>query len=134
LLIRKYTALIGIGSATIDLLLEKNSYTPGEYVVGCFYINGGIVEQEINRIECDLILLNENKQMVQCIKPFKINASKIIQAGEETKIPFSFKLPSSLVVSTRQESYYFRTKLIFNQGLMSKDEDAIKIVVNDKHG
>ena len=128
MLIRKYTALIGIGSAKIDLLLEKDTYYPGEIVVGHFNINGGIIEQGIRRVDCDLIYQNINKQTEQVIKSFTIHTSTIINADEETRIPFTFELPSSLVASRQEESYYFKTKLIFNEGLKSDDEDVIKIV------
>lgn len=128
MLIRKYTALIGIGSAKIDLLLEKDTYHPGEDVVGHFYINGGIIEQEIKRVECDLILQNINNQTEHVIKSFTVQTSKIILADEEAKIPFTFELPYTLVESTEEVSYYFKTKLIFNEGLKSNDEDVINIV------
>ena len=47
MILRKYMALIGIGSAKIDLILEKVSYKPGEQVKGYFMVKGGTIEQQL---------------------------------------------------------------------------------------
>ena len=56
LILRKYMSMLGIGSAKIDLQLPKHEYTPGENVTGTFHIEGGTIEQQIRRIECDLVM------------------------------------------------------------------------------
>ncbi|MEK3646088.1 sporulation protein [Aeribacillus sp. FSL M8-0235] len=42
MLLRKYMSKIGIGSATVDLVLDKETYSPGEKVTGTLYIKGAL--------------------------------------------------------------------------------------------
>ncbi|KKB33880.1 sporulation protein [Bacillus thermotolerans] len=44
-MIKKWLSRIGIGSARVDLALEKLEYMPGEVVTGQFLLIGGAVER-----------------------------------------------------------------------------------------
>ena len=50
----KVLASVGIGSAKVDTVLEKNLYTAGETVYGKVVIQGGNTEQEIDSINLAL--------------------------------------------------------------------------------
>lgn len=128
MLLRKYMALLGVGSAKIDLILEKDVYRPGEIVNGHFSIEGGNIEQKLKRIDCDLVLTDKAAGIEKVIDTNTILTLTQIHSEELYKLSFVFQLPVSLVPSTDQLSYHFQTKLIFNEGVTSQDQDIIEII------
>jgi sporulation-control protein len=127
MLLRKYMSLLGIGSATIDLILPKDSYYPGEFINGCFLIKGGTVNQNIRRIECDLVmkdLVTNNEKVIDTVT---VLSSKQIESGSTSELSFTFKLAEYLPISSDIRSYRFKTRLTFDEGVESKDQDTIQI-------
>lgn len=128
LLLRKYMALLGVGSAKIDLLLEKEVYRSGEVVHGYFSIEGGSIEQKLKRIDCDLVLTDKDEETETVIDTKSISTSMEIHSEELYKHPFEFQLPESMIPSTDKVFYRFQTKLIFDEGVTSLDQDMINII------
>ena len=126
---RKYLSLLGIGSAKINLILEKEFYKPGECVSGYFLISGGSIEQNLKRIECDLILIDKAEAREAVIETSTILTSRRINCDEANQIPFRFHLPESLLESKLEVCYKFKTNLIFHEGVKSVDLDEIKVMV-----
>ncbi|WP_366160964.1 sporulation protein [Bacillus infantis] len=125
LLLRKYMSLIGVGSARIDLILPKLSYHPGESICGYFNIEGGTIDQQIKRIECDLVVTDEAGESV--VDSTTILTTKKIESDECNHMPFHFTLPETLQPSGKKRSYRFKTRMIFNEGVKSADLDEITI-------
>ena len=128
MILRKYMSLLGIGSAQIDLILEKETYIPGEEVKGTFFIKGGTVVQKLKRIECDLIKEDLKEEKEQTVETKTILTTKNIQSETAEQIPFRFLLPDTMQVSTGTISYHFRSRLVFEKGVESRDLDVIRIV------
>lgn len=126
MILRKYMSLLGIGSAKVDLILEKEEFLPGEGIKGYFLIQGGTIEQQIKRIECDLVLLKGENDL-QVIESLTIFTSSVIGCEQDQKIDFFFKLPHDLSPSQSDEEYQFETRLIFDEGVKSVDLDKIQI-------
>lgn len=121
-------SLLGIGSAGIDLILTKETYSPGEHIDGYFLIKGGTIDQKIKRIDSDLIMVDHDSGEEKIIDSTTILTSKRINSDETNKFTFTFKLPGSIPVSSNTISYKFNTKLVFDEGVVSKDQDYIQIV------
>jgi len=121
-------ALLGIGSARIDLILQKEAYRPGEVVYGDFSINGGSIEQKLKRIDCNLVWTDKAAGIEKVIDTKIILTSKLIHSEELYTLPFTFQLPASISASTNEVSYRFQTKLHFNEGVTSQDQDIIQIL------
>ena len=118
-----------IGSASIDLILDKDEFMPGEKVTGYFSLKGGRFEQKINRLECDLVVTDEQKKEEKFTESALTRLmSKPISSKESSRIPFTFQLPSTLDTSSNKFSYRFRTKLVFSDGTKRVDHDQIKIL------
>ncbi|WP_226669548.1 sporulation protein [Metabacillus litoralis] len=128
MLLRKYMSLLGIGSAIIDLILPKENYNKGELINGHFYIKGGTIEQRLKRIDSDLVLIDKSTNTERVIDTTTILSSKLINAEEDNKVSFTFKLPEDIPVSCDNVSYRFKTRLTFNEGVESRDQDIIKVV------
>lgn len=127
MLLRKYMSLIGIGSATVDLRLERETYQPGETVLGTFLVMGGTIEQHVERIECNLILTNLVEQTKKSIGSTSVQVSKQLIAGEKIELPFFFIIPEDTPESNDDITYQFMTKMIFDEGFKSIDQDKITI-------
>lgn len=128
MLLRKYMSLLGVGSAQIDLILEKDVLKPGESVNGQFLIKGGTIDQHLKQIDCALVMVNERTGEEEVIDTIDIQVETRIGSEEADKVPFSFKLPIDVPVTTKAISYHFKTKLTFEQGVESWDEDMIKVI------
>lgn len=128
MLLRKYMSLLGVGSAVIDLILPKDTYKRGEFITGYFYIKGGTIDQQLKRIECDLVMRDKSKKDEKVIDTATILSSKLISSEEANQVSFTFKLPESIPVTSETISYRFKTRLVFNEGIESRDQDIIKVV------
>jgi sporulation-control protein len=127
MLLRKYLSLLGIGSAQIDLVLDKETYRPGEKVEGYFQIKGGTIDQELKRIECDLVMRDERARREEVIETSTILTCSTISSEADNRISFVFRLPNDLEVSTESGSYGFKTRLFFKEGVESVDHDDIQV-------
>jgi sporulation-control protein len=120
-------SILGIGSAQIDLILPKEEFLPGECINGYFLIRGGVIEQQLKRIDCDLVMADLSSRTEKVIETANILTSKQIESDEQNRIDFIFRLPKDLAASTEERSFYFNTRLVFDEGVISKDQDFITI-------
>lgn len=129
MILRKYMALLGVGSARIDLILEKDTYELGEQVKGVFVVKGGLIGQQLKRIECDLVMSDNEKPKAEgrVVDAITIYTTKYIESNAENHIPFTFRIPHSLHVDNLV-SYRFKSRLAFNEGVESLDHDVITIL------
>lgn len=130
MLLRKYMSRIGIGAATVDLVLEKDAYYPGETVKGNFFIKGGTIKQSIKKLQCDLIKMTKmgQQKVYEIIATTTILTHEIIDSDDRAKIPFEFVLPENLMPSTDSLTYRFKSTLVFSKGVDSLDHDHIQIL------
>ncbi|WP_078543773.1 sporulation protein [Litchfieldia alkalitelluris] len=128
MILRKYMSLLGIGCAKVNLILEKKKFFPGEGIVGYFSIKGGTIEQLIKRIECDLIKVNCSKRSETIVDSVTIHTSRTIDCNEDNQVKFYFRLPDNISPSDTNISYHFKTRLIFEEGVKSVDQDSILIL------
>ena len=129
MILRKYMALLGVGSARIDLILEKDTYVVGEQVKGVFVVKSGLIGQQLKRIDCDLVMSDDDKQKTKgkVVESLTIFTSKYINPNTENHIPFTFRIPHSIHVDNLV-SYRFKSSLAFNEGVESLDHDVITIL------
>ncbi|WP_191562217.1 sporulation protein [Metabacillus idriensis] len=128
MILRKYMSILGIGSAQIDLILPKEEFQAGECINGYFLIKGGVIEQKLKRIDCDLVLADLTTDEERIIETTNILTSKQIESEEQNRIDFTFRLPSDLMATTDVRTYHFNTRLVFDEGVISKDLDIIRIM------
>lgn len=127
---KKLLSKLGIGSANINLMLHHSQVRLGETISGEFFIEGGTVEQHINKIDVELRLtLNQNGQVqTKTVATIPVASSFTIQSGERKVLPFTFELPKSLPVSRHSVHYTFVTRLDIAGGVDHLDEDAVQIL------
>jgi sporulation-control protein len=128
MLLRKMLSLIGVGSTQIDLVLEKETYKPSEQVRGQFIIKGGTIEQQLKRIDCDLVMVDEQEEKEEVIDYLTILLTDKITPDCDKSIPFTFQLSDHVQETKGTRSYRFKTRLSFKEGVESIDTDAIRII------
>ncbi|GLY11862.1 sporulation protein [Bacillus badius] len=128
---KRLLSRLGIGSAKVDLILEKQEYSPGEKVTGHFLLIGGIIEQDVKRIDCHLMVLDKKNGSESILDSLTILSSRSIRPKEVEKIDFKFRLPENLEMSSSARSYQFKTKLHFDAGVANKDQDIIHVAAQN---
>ncbi|MCR8940274.1 sporulation protein [Brevibacillus laterosporus] len=132
-LFKKMMASVGIGAATVDTRLFKETLLPGELVRGEVHITGGDIQQEIDEIYIYVIThyereSNNNKTKEECIllqhrltEPFTIEP-------QETKVyPFTFQLPHATPLTIGRQPVYLRTGLDIKNAIDPGDSDYIEV-------
>lgn len=132
----KVFASVGIGSATVDTKLERDTFAPGEEVNGVVEIRGGNVEQDIAEIYLTLntTFMKEidDKKFPQTgqIDKFRLTHPFRIGKNERKDIPFSFILPSDTPLSIGKTKVWVATGLEIRNAVDPTDKDFIRIVPN----
>lgn len=132
----KVFASVGIGSATVDTKLEKDTYMPGETVKGIVEIRGGKVNQQIDEIYLSLKTnyLRESDDrkynVTATIDRFRVTAPFNIAANERKEIPFSFQLPYDTPLSIGRSKIWVTTGLDIKGAVDPSDKDYLKIIPN----
>ncbi|AIG28168.1 sporulation protein SpoOM [Brevibacillus laterosporus] len=132
-LFKKMMASVGIGAATVDTRLFKETLLPGELVTGEVHITGGDIQQDIDEIYIYVITHyerenNQNKTKEECIllkhrltEPFSIEP-------QETKVySFSFPLPYATPLTIGRQPVYLRTGLDIKNAIDPGDSDYIEV-------
>lgn len=130
---KKMMASLGIGAAKVDTQLEKERYFAGEEVRGKVVMQGGNVEQQIDRV--NLFLMTEVVKEVddrkvredEVVHRFNITDSFTLQAGEEKEIDFSFTLPLHTPASFGRLPIWFQTGLDIPMAVDPQDRDYIHV-------
>ncbi|MBA4493928.1 sporulation protein [Paenactinomyces guangxiensis] len=126
---KKFMAKLGKGAAQVDLVLDNQEYMLGEQVNGELIIQGGTIEQDINKIDVDFLMnvrVGEHEHTA-LIHRFQFHDSFKIQPSERKTFPFSYDLPQNLLLSGYSVSYYFITHLDIAGGVDSTDRDHIHV-------
>ncbi|AZU63025.1 sporulation protein [Neobacillus mesonae] len=132
----KVFASVGIGAATVDTKLEKETYMPGETVKGIVEIRGGKIDQQIDEIYLSLNTTylresDDRKYSVNTtIDRFRLTTPFQIGKNERTDIPFTFQLPFDTPLSIGRSKVWVTTDLDIKGGVDPSDKDYIKVVPN----
>lgn len=130
----KVFASIGIGSATVDTKLEKDTVIPGEEINGVVEVKGGNVEQNI-----DVILLSLHTTYIKevddkkfpktaVLDQIRVNEPFTIQPKETKQIPFSYRLPLDTPVSLGRTKIWVSTGLDIKNAIDPTDKDFLKVL------
>lgn len=123
-------ARFGKGAAKVDLVLDKNQFQLGETVAGRLMIQGGEVEQEINKIDILLMVAirHDDTEHLHTVATIPTYESFTIHPGERKEFPFQYLLPYDLLISGNHVTYFFSTNLDIAGGVDQKDRDYIEIL------
>ncbi|CDQ17782.1 Stage 0 sporulation protein M [Halobacillus karajensis] len=125
----KLFSWFGPGLPKVDLVLSKTTYTPGDQVTGAFHLKGGVSQQTIQRLECDLMKKTPGAKPHLILPVTTVLMNRELEPKEESKYPFHFVLPKSIDLKDSQATYHLHTKLVLKNDVKTSDIDEINIQV-----
>jgi sporulation-control protein len=96
---KKLKAAMGAGAASVDAVLINAAVQPGQQVTGVVHVEGGEIEQEINRITVALETVVEVESddsewnSNQRFGTQQITGGMVVRPGESQQFPFSLPVP-----------------------------------------
>ena len=140
LMFKKLAAKMGAGAATVDAVLSTPTVRPGEQVTGIVHVEGGDVEQEINRITVALETVVEVEtddsefNSTQRFATQPITGGMIVRPNERQQYPFTLQVPYETPL-THIEGHQLpgvrmgvRTELEIARSVDKGDLDPVQIV------
>ncbi|GEN34380.1 sporulation protein [Aneurinibacillus danicus] len=131
---KKIAASVGIGSATVDTVLDYSQYRPGDMVTGTVYVRGGSVEQHMDDIDLYVMsryVMEKDDSKVYQESPIvshRVVNGFTILPKEVKEFPFSFRLPFDTPVTLGSVSLWIKTDLDIKGGIDSGDKDYIRVL------
>ncbi|HAP31574.1 MAG TPA: sporulation protein [Firmicutes bacterium] len=132
---RKVLSSIGIGSARVDLVLNKSRYAAGESISGELRVVGGILDQKVSQVYLKLMLASRFKKgdrVQQVSREFDhqviSTGFEIAAGGRVQPVSLSYTLPEAIPVSTFSTKYFLVTGLDIAAAVDPKDNDQIEVL------
>ncbi len=138
-MINKLFASIGIGSARVNLEVMDTEVSLGGKLRGAVKIQGGNVEQQLDKIYINLILSSNYKSgdhiknVQRVISTFTVEEKMTISPGEEKVFPVSLQIPYGLPISKGRTRYFLQTKLDIPQAIDPVDHDPVTILPHKEY-
>ncbi len=145
---KKMLSSVGIGSAKVDTILEKNQFEQGETIDAVVKIKGGKVEQEIEGLYLSIHATYEGTVMKRdeesgemeeedvtrsaVIQKLQLSEEFVIGPGERKEIPISLELPLYAPLTVGKTKVWIHTGLDIPKALDSGDRDDIKVLPEPK--
>ncbi|SHI38858.1 sporulation protein [Desulfofundulus thermosubterraneus] len=135
-MLTKLLASIGIGSARVNLEVAGTAVPLGGSLNGTIRIQGGNVEQRVDKIYINLILSSaykagdQTRNIRRTIGTVTVGEKMVVRPGEEKIYPVSFQIPFGLPISRGRTRYFLQTGLDIPQAIDPVDHDPIQIVPN----
>ncbi len=134
LVLKKFLASVGFGSAKVDLLLDQTSVRMGEQVTGRIVIIGGETEQVTDGLEVVFQLASRYSEgdhvrhVSERVARIPITSERLVVGpGVRLEYPFSFVCPEGIPVSSVYTHYFFVTDLDIEKGVDAKDQDLLEV-------
>lgn len=131
-------ARVGIGSATVDTQLNKDTFVPGETIEGEILMKGGEASQEIENLY--LYITTEYKCEVEdeegeettvwekyILAEHRLGDSFSLEPDQEYNLPFSCQLPYETPITVGDQPVYISTGLDISFALDPQDKDDIQV-------
>lgn len=130
MLLRKMMSRVGVGSAHVDLILNKSLWRQGEMIQAIVHIYGGTVEQRIERLDVELVQkkIENSKELDAIVAVIPAAGAFSIKPSEKKEIPFSYTIPETFPPSRPGRSYRFITRLHIEDAVDTLDFDYVQIL------
>lgn len=135
-MLNKILAIIGIGSAKVELEVANSNVEIGSFLEGTIYIKGGNLEQIVEQIHIRLILNStygsgdETRHITRTLETAKVADQITLHPGQQLSIPIKFPIPINLPISRGRTRYHLLTILDIEQAIDPTDRDEITVIPN----
>lgn len=129
-MLKRLMASLGVGSAKVNLVLDKNEYRIGEALKGRIVIEGGSVDQAINVLDVDVAMKFsiKGKEFNKVVETINVARNFHIKAKDSQEVPFEHCLPFNYPISKGSVSYYLVTKMDIAKAVDTGDTDEFVVL------
>lgn len=133
-LVKKFLSSIGVGAARVDTQIHQTEIEPGGKLEGKVIVEGGEVEQNIDRIYLSLLTTYEKEvddrkvNQTATIAQFQLNDPFTIKPKETKALDFTFTLPEDTPLTLNYQKVWIQTGLDIKSAVDPSDRDYIKVV------
>ncbi|OWR31859.1 sporulation protein SpoOM [Saccharibacillus sp. O23] len=135
---KKMLASVGIGNAKVDTVLDTAEVPVGGDISGVVYIEGGQVEQQVDRIylflKSEYLREHDDRKVRETatITKFLLTDRFTLRAGERKEIPFRFTLPEYTPITLRGAAVWIETGLDIPSAVDATDRDGLNVTPSDE--
>ncbi|WP_405131747.1 sporulation protein [Paenibacillus sp. FSL H8-0317] len=131
---KKMLASVGVGAAKVNTELHTPEVTPGGIISGVVYIEGGDVEQNVDRIYLSIkthyIREHDDRKVKETavIAKYLLTEGFTLQPGAKLEKDFSFDLPENLPITLHRAEVWVETGLDISSAVDPSDRDRLHVV------
>lgn len=131
---KKMLASVGVGAAKVNTELDNPEVIPGGVISGTVYIQGGDVEQSVDRIYLSIhthyLRERDDRKFKEkaTIAKFLLTDGFILQPGAKLEKQFSFDLPENLPLTLHSAEVWVETGLDIASAVDPSDRDLLRVV------
>jgi sporulation-control protein len=126
---KKILSSIGIGSASVDLLLPKTTVEQGETLDAELRVNGGSTEQEVDAVKYAVRSKypDDDSTRTGTVSKGTLASGFTIQPDEERTIDVDVEIPANTPVTRGGDPVWIDTALDIDRAVDPDDEDRIQV-------
>lgn len=127
---KKIMASFGIGSAKVNLVLDKQHCRIGEALRGKAVVEGGSVDQEVNSLDVDIMLKFNvrGKEFSRVVHTLNVARNFYVKSKKNLEFPLEHFLPVDYPISKGSVSYHMVTKMDIARSTNSGDTDNLVVL------
>ncbi|PZT53481.1 sporulation protein [Paenibacillus silvae] len=131
---KKMLASVGVGAAKVNTELHTTEVMPGGILSGVVYIEGGDVEQQVDRIYLSIkthYIRESNDRKIQetaVVAKYLLTDGFTLQPGDKLEKSFQFDLPQNLPIALHRADVWVETGLDISSSVDPSDRDRLHVV------
>ncbi|MGM0845227.1 MAG: sporulation protein [Bacillota bacterium] len=134
-MLKEFLSSIGIGSLKVDTVVDNPTLTPASELSGEVLIEGGVSEQEVNKIVLTICIREEDYRKdsdfsyhEKELHSYEIKGTEIVKSDEVKRIPFKFTLSKDHPLTDKGVETFLRTMVDIPEAIDPVAEDSITVV------
>ncbi len=131
---KKVLASVGIGNATVDTVLDRESVTPGETVDAEIHVDGGSAEQDVDRIELEVETRYRTEEGYDDATVGRLNLrdSFTIEPDQSETYETSLEIPYATPLTMGDARVWVETDLEISMAVDPEDRDPLEVRPTDR--
>ncbi|WP_427051044.1 sporulation protein [Paenibacillus sp. TC-CSREp1] len=131
---KKMLASVGVGAAKVNTELHTTEVMPGGILSGVVYIEGGDVDQQVDRIYLSIkthYIRESNDRKIQetaVVAKYLLTDGFTLQPGDKLEKSFQFDLPQNLPITLHRADVWVETGLDISSAVDPSDRDRLHVV------
>lgn len=131
---KKMLASVGVGTAKVNTELHTTEVMPGGVLSGVVYIEGGDVEQQVDRIYLSIkthYIRESNDRKMQetaVVAKYLLTERFTLKPGDQLEKNFQFDLPENLPITLHRADVWVETGLDISSAVDPSDRDRLHVI------